>query len=278
MLRCRKLLKLLLLSWCFSTTIFAEEINVTPIENWEFGLAAGIGGITNPLKDADDIFLPVIPQVSYYGDRFFLENTDLGFSLIENEKFNVNLYGRFNEDKRYFPNADTTDIVFTSLGWKLDPTIKVGHTAEIKLKSRHLTYLAGLQFHYHHQNYHGKLSLLTDISNVHHGEEAEFSFGKTWQQDDWLLDLGFGLLWKSQQIVDYYYGLKPVEVSDKRDEYYPDASLTPYLKLVYQYAISEKVKFITSVKIDKMDSERYRSPLVNDRYINSFFMGFAYDF
>ena len=53
------------------------------IGRWNFSVALGAGVRTNPLVNGKDIPLIVIPQVSYYGKRFFIDNLDLGFTLIE---------------------------------------------------------------------------------------------------------------------------------------------------------------------------------------------------
>ena len=46
-------------------------------------VSLGIGSRSNPVMGESDIPLVVIPQISYYGKRFFLENLDLGVTLYE---------------------------------------------------------------------------------------------------------------------------------------------------------------------------------------------------
>jgi len=299
-----KNLNCLLFFFCFSWYSFADEITETTKNNlitdasfsagvdevneaivgqWQLGIAVGLGTITNPLQQGKNIFLPLIPRVSYYGERFFLENTDLGYAIFENEQVSFNLYGRFNEDKRYFAYASTADILVTSSGWGLgdhfDPTLGSQlNSTKVELSKRELSYLAGIQLHYHNNNYNAKLSILSDVTNVHHGEEIELSLTKSWSINNFFAEIGLGVLWKSSKIVDYYYGIQPEEISQNREEYYPGDSFTPYLKSTLQYKITEEINFLTSLKIDRQDSARFDSPIVKERFIYSTFIGFSYDF
>ena len=261
----------------------ADESYGAEVNEWELGIAFGIGGITNPLKHSNNIFLPIVPRISYYGENFFLENTDLGYSFFENTKYSFSLFGRFNEDIRYFPYASTTDIIVTSMGWGLGDHLSpiLGSELEpikVKLGKRHISYLGGIQLHYHDQGYNAKVSILSDVTNTHNGQEVELSLMKSWLTDKWFLEVGGGTLWKSSEVVTYYYGIEPVEVSLSRNEYQPSDSFTHYFKTNFKIPITEKVQFITSIKIERLDSERYNSPLVDERFIYSSFIGFTYDF
>ena len=44
------------------------------VGGWNFSVALGAGVRTNPLVNGQGLPLVVVPQVSYYGERFFLDN------------------------------------------------------------------------------------------------------------------------------------------------------------------------------------------------------------
>jgi MipA family protein len=46
-----------------------------PVGGWNFSLALGAGVRTDPVEHEGTIPLVVIPHISYYGERFFLEPT-----------------------------------------------------------------------------------------------------------------------------------------------------------------------------------------------------------
>ena len=53
------------------------------VGHWNFSLSLGVGVRTNPVVHGSDIPLVVIPQFSYYGKRVFIENLDLGVTLVD---------------------------------------------------------------------------------------------------------------------------------------------------------------------------------------------------
>ncbi len=78
----------------------------TPAEvrapEWEISLSTGYGVVENPLagkRDGESYFLP---NISYYGKRFFLSNLTVGYSLLENENIYLDLVARPNEDGLYY--------------------------------------------------------------------------------------------------------------------------------------------------------------------------------
>lgn len=255
---------------------FISDINEVDVGEWELGVAIGLETITNPLKLGENIYLPVVPRVSYYGDNFFIENTDLGYSLFESRMFSINLFGRFNEDIKYFPYAKTTEIFVTSMGWSYGD--ELGESEEVELLKRHISYLGGVQYHYYHNNYNVKLSLLSDVTDVHHGQEVEFSLRKSWMSSQWLVEFGAGILWKSSSLVNYYYGVQSIEATPSRGDYIAGDSYTNYLVFSYKYVINQDINFLSTVKIDRLGNDLYHSPLVNERYIYSSFIGLTYDF
>ena len=57
----------------------------------EVSVSVGYGTRTNPVVGRDDIPLFVVPHVSYYGKRFFLESLEPGVTLYESDAHTFNL-------------------------------------------------------------------------------------------------------------------------------------------------------------------------------------------
>jgi outer membrane protein len=76
------------------------------IGRWNFSVALGTGVRTNPLVNGKDIPLVVIPQFSYYGRRFFIDNLDFGFTLAERGANAFNLIATPGYDRVYFYRTD----------------------------------------------------------------------------------------------------------------------------------------------------------------------------
>lgn len=61
-----------------------------PVGEWSFRLGIGAGVRVNPLNDGDDTPLVLLPELSYYGKRFFLKNFELGYTFLETDRHQLN--------------------------------------------------------------------------------------------------------------------------------------------------------------------------------------------
>lgn len=84
------------------------------VGQWQISVALGIGVRRNPLFDADDTPLLVLPEVSYYGERFFLRNLDMGFTLLETPRHQLNVLMTPSYDQMYFNRWDPLNFIFPS--------------------------------------------------------------------------------------------------------------------------------------------------------------------
>lgn len=82
------------------------------VGQWQFTLGVGAGIRLNPLTDADDTPLFILPEVSYYGRRFFMRNLDVGFTLLETDRHQLNLLATPSYDQMYFNRWDPLNFTF----------------------------------------------------------------------------------------------------------------------------------------------------------------------
>jgi len=76
------------------------------VGSWRVNVGMGVGMRSNPLHGGDDIPLVLLPEVSYYGERFFLENLEMGFTLFENDRHQFNALITPGYDQMYFNRWD----------------------------------------------------------------------------------------------------------------------------------------------------------------------------
>lgn len=88
------------------------EADCVAIGQWQFNLGVGLGVRLNPLVAGDDTPLLVLPEVSYYGRRFFLRNLDMGFTLVETARHQLNLLATPSYDQMYFNRWDPLNLTF----------------------------------------------------------------------------------------------------------------------------------------------------------------------
>ena len=88
----------------------------TFLDNWEVAVSAGYGQRTNPLINADDIDTFLNIDISWYGDRFFFDNGDIGYNLFFNDKLSINLLGQLSKEGVFFDNVFSQGISIGGAG------------------------------------------------------------------------------------------------------------------------------------------------------------------
>src|ERR1700692_3784725 len=86
------------------------------VGGWNFSVALGAGAMTNPLVAGKPIPLVVVPQFSYYGKRFFIDDLDLGFTLAETGGNTFNLVASPGYDRVFFYRSDLQNIFVRGFG------------------------------------------------------------------------------------------------------------------------------------------------------------------
>lgn len=236
---------------------------------WEIGLAVGFGYAPNPLADGDDIHLPIIPHLSYYGERFFIETGTIGYTLAESDHQRLNLLARPNLDYFYFADHSSFYHVLTH-------PLRFGVAGQ--LSERKLTYLGGLEYSWYDGPWQVQASAATDISVGHDGYEATLNGKYHWQHDDSSLQVTLGVLYRDHKLTNYYYGVTEEETAWTEKWYQPGASLSPYISLNGQQQLTENTSLLLLLAAQRPDHVISDSPLVTERWFVASFFGVAYVF
>src|SRR5690606_32809983 len=83
---------------------------------WEIGIAMGYGKRSNPLIQSDDIDVLVDIDIAWYGERWFFDNGDVGFTVRDGRRTTLNLIGRVNSDRVFFSKTDTEYVSLFGFG------------------------------------------------------------------------------------------------------------------------------------------------------------------
>jgi len=261
-----------------------------PVGGWNFSLSIGAGIRTDPVVHQSDIPLIIIPQVSYYGEHFFLDNLDVGWSFIDDDHVNLSLIATPGYDRVYFYRSDLQNIFVTGVtnfssgttansnpnnSGTVTPITTPNQTNPPATKpfpwhTRSVTYLAGPEWTFKFQGLTGQLDVLHEITGHNHGNEVRAAlgiplgkFGGTWAAN-------VGLTWKSSAIVNYYYGARGV--------YDAGAALDPFVKLGYSRPLKGKWKITGFVQCERLGHTIADSPIINQRIVTTAFVGTAYSF
>lgn len=112
------------------------ERDCVEVGAWRFNVGLGVGVRSNPLHQGDDAPLVLLPEASYYGERFFLKNLEMGFTLFEDSRHQLNILLTPGYDQMYFNRWDPFNFtdgggVFASTSSGGGPTAAANYTVNI---------------------------------------------------------------------------------------------------------------------------------------------------
>lgn len=278
---------------------------------WEVKVGIGAGVRTNPLDGADDIPLVLLPQINYYGQRFFLNNWELGYTLVDQPRLMLNALVTPGGDGLYFfrddwgrfaldgglnvghaaPLADVgpeaASDSFDGQGEKVDsndspspeqPDASESPSEPPALSKRRIAGLGGLEASSQIGAFKWQLQALTDISGVHNGEELRFAVSTGTQAQEHRLGLALGFSWKSAEVMEYYYGVASGEASAERPAYRPGSGASPFVRLSWSRPINQAWQWLGSVQYEHLSDAMRHSPLIKDDQVVQVFFGGVYHF
>jgi outer membrane protein len=244
------------------------------VGHWSFSVALGAGIRTNPLRHSRDIPLIVVPQFSYYGKRFFIENLDPGVTLFDGETNTLSLIASPGYDRVFFYRSDLQNIfVGGSASFSTSTPGKVpllDQQQQIPSRPRKITYLAGPEWTFKFASVSGQLDYLHEITGRNHGDEIRAALRVPLGQPAGSWSASLGLTWKSAGIVNYYYGSPGL--------YEPGWALNPFAKVGYSRPLSRKWKLDAFVHCERLGNAIANSPIVGRRYVTTAFVGATYVF
>ena len=271
-----------------------ESSECVPVGGWNFSLALGAGVRTDPVVHEGTIPLVVIPQFSYYGEHFFIDDLDAGVTFLDSDRTTLSLIASPGYDRVFFYRSDPQNIFVTGLGnFNSSPgssgQVPAGSTgngsgpgqpppgttglitsAKFPPRSRQWTYLAGPEWTFKYAGMTGQLDVLHEITGHNHGNEVRAALGIPLSRVGGAWTANVGITWKSATIVNYYYGAPGI--------YDAGAALDPFVKLAYSRPLKGKWKVTAFVECERLSNAIADSPIVNEHFVTTTFVGLVYAF
>ena len=241
------------------------------VGGWNFSVGLGVGARTNPLVGSKTIPLVVVPQFSYYGKRFFIDNLDLGFTLADNDGITFNLVASPGYDRVFFYRSDLQNVFVSGFGTNTALVhAQTPGAVQVPSRPRHVTYLAGPELTLKYGGITGQFDVLHEITGQNHGNEIRAAAGVPLLQGRGSLTATVGLTWKSAAIVNYYYGASSL--------YEAGSAFDPFFKLGYTLPLAGKWRLHAFAEYEHLASAIADSPIVAERYVATWFIGTIYTF
>ena len=239
---------------------------------WRLGAALGYGERSNPLVQSDDVPLLLDLDIAYFGERFFFDNGDLGVTFIDNADITMSAMARFNSDRVFFGRTDTKFVVFDAVGAPLTEAV------ELTIPDRDYAIEAGVELLSDGPWGFLQLSAFHDVSGTHEGFEISASYGVGFRYENWYIEPEIGLVYKSEDLNDYYWGVRPDEANNALPAYEAGAGINPRVRLRAAYYFSREWSFALSAEYERLSDEAAASPIVDRDGVLGYFAGLAYRF
>lgn len=235
----------------FNRTI--EVIN-KPL-NLETGSVLGVGVVyaQQPYVGVDNTIMPV-PIIIAKHKRFFVDGISSGYYLTDNKDVNlaVIVAPRFN-------GYDSGDSDFLS-----------------GMDDREWSFDGGLKLKWNNDITDVSVTVLTDLLDEHQGQEVRLKISKKMFRG--FFTPRIGVRWQSDDLTDYYYGVKGAEATVDRPEYSPGNSLDYMVGVMFAIPIDEKWAATLDIQYDFLSDNIKDSSIVDEDQIGRFILGMAYRF
>lgn len=271
--------------WAVAAVAFADTAPspapVAPAEsNWRLGIALGYGERTNPLIQSEKIPILVDVDIAWFGKRWFFDNGDVGFSLLDRPAFTLNAVARVNTDRAFFGKTNTRYINFQYLnaGGTVAAPTPSPEPKPFKPPKRDYAYELGLETLFDGEWGSATVRAFHDVSGTHDGFEVGADYDYRVTRGRFSVAPSVGVEYKSRKLNDYYWGVHADEAGDNIIEYHVDGGFGWHAGLRTNYYVTRHLRAALSVNYERLQSSVADSPLVKDDYVLGFFGGFAWTF
>ncbi len=255
-----------------NAVLAADSDSVSSLESpWRLGAAFGYGKRSNPLALSDDITIIVDLDVAWFGEHWFFDNGDLGLTVLDHDRYTVNLIGRLNSDRVFFSKTNSKFITVNNTAG--EPV-----SVQVEVPDRDYAIEAGVEFLTDGNWGNLQATAFRDVSSTHGGYELYADYSYSVRRQRWLYQPSFGVSWKSGKLNDYYWGVRESEASSVFPAYHAGAGLNTHARFLTSFQINKHWEFVAVAEYERMNSEASASPIVEERVILGMFAGFKYEY
>lgn len=262
--------------------------NCVEVGKWRVSVALGAGVRTNPVMSNKDIPLIVLPEIQYQGERFFIQNLDFGAMLWENEGQQLNLLvtpgydqvffhrwslGNFIVDSRVMMSSTDKSALLPEYDYRAAKSVDMS-----RLHKRRMAALGGIEYQVVLDKWSFQWQWLHDLIGVHDGQELRLAMTRSFRTGKHHTALTAGANWQSDEITDYYFGVRENEVNSLDDTWKAGSGVSYLLRADWNYQLNDKWTLRATGSYTRLPSAIRNSPIVTSDYTTTVFVGGVYHF
>lgn len=258
--------------------------------NWQVGLAVGIGARTNPLVDGDPLPLLVLPDIAYYSERFYFDNGELGSQFTLSPSVQLSAFVTPNRERGFFSFWHPSNFFLPLISGTV-PVLPSSDNEAVDAPARDQTLVsveqaedrdwaidAGLRVTQTIGDSKLSAAIFTDASGVYNDIHARLAFTTKWQLNKWAIYTSPQLMWLSDGLTNYYYGIRSAELTSQGLGYTGKSGFQFGAQLLATRPITTDWQLIMRVGAIKLHKGMHRSPIVKRSTVLTGFVGMAYRF
>ena len=220
----------------------------------------GVGLVTQSYQattiGADRVETGVLPFLYYKGNHLAVDFKEISYKLIKYDYFEIAALGQ---------------VRFQSY----DPD----NTSALEgMDERYPAFDAGVRLAYGGQQGAVSLSAVTDVSDHHNGQEIRATYGFTYRKKRWAFEPSLGLSWLSEDLVDYYYGVRSSEALPDRPAYTGNAATNVFTGLTASFKIARNVFAFSGAEYRYLGENIRKSLIIEKDFEVEAFAGLLYRF
>jgi len=214
-------------------------------DRWTLGLATSV---TDSPYAGEGLRTRPLPYVTYEGERIFWRADTLGVHLVKTEGFMLDaiVSGRFD-------GVDKDDLGRSALarnGVDIDRLADRDDGADAGLAARWGWGRNTLQ-----------LRAVADVTGTSEGYELALDYGRRMSIGKSTIIPGIGMRWMSDNLADYYYGVRSTETFSGT-AYRPGSALVPSASVLFVRPLAGKWRLIGRLQYQRLPDELADSPLL----------------
>ena len=201
----------------------------------------------------------VLPYISYTGERVFFRGLEGGIRLFDQSNVGVSFIGRYN-----------------TMGYEAGDSPALVGMAD----REHSVELGGL-VRWRPGNLGVRGFAVADVTGEHDGYVAGAEVTLGGESRGWEAFYRLGSSWMSEDMVGYYFGVRPSEmIPTTRPTYLPDSELTGFASIDLVYHMNLPIDIWLRADYTWFGSEIENSPIVgsNTQFSGMVGIGYRFDF
>lgn len=204
----------------------------------------------------DNLFIP-IPLLYYKANRFLISGLTAKYEVVSDRFTKISVFGQWRFDG-YKPGDSPflAGMAQRKRGFDGGLELKLSNRA-----SENVTF-----------------SFAADLSGNHKGNEIKVSYGKTFRRNKTIITPTVGVKLQSNDVIRYYYGVKPAEATATRPFYNPGAATSFFAGTNIIHPLNDRWTVFALVNFEKLSSEISDSPIVDAGYRAMLISGIMYNF